>query len=198
MKPLQFFVAFAAIAIMVGIAAYRMQEDRKAVVPQLAHPPIRVAEPIDDDPTMLTVPEPPDWVWIEGDDELLDDDGEHAEMLFSEPRSACWRKTRAEYLAAHPQCEFKGCKEKKNLQVHHCKPFHLFPELECVQSNLISACWNHHLWGCHRGNFKDYDPQVRSNFASGRYTILGWERLKANREKHRKLKEREKVALLAI
>jgi hypothetical protein len=140
------------------------------------------------EPTMLTVPEPDGWEWEPGDDVILDDNGEPIPILVSEPRSACWRKTRAEFLKTHPRCEFKGCKETKGIVPHHVIPFHVDKSLECKLSNLIAACWHHHIWAAHMGNYREHNRNVRADFAAGRYPIIGWERLLANREKHRRMR----------
>lgn len=53
-------------------------------------------------------------------------------------RSNKWPSKRAEFVAVHPKCEC--CGRRTNLNVHHIKPFHLFPELELVDENLITLC----------------------------------------------------------
>lgn len=53
-------------------------------------------------------------------------------------RSRYWTKVRKEYLKKHSFCCV--CGGKKKLQVHHIKPFHLYPELELEESNLITLC----------------------------------------------------------
>lgn len=58
--------------------------------------------------------------------------------LLAEPRSPHWSKVRNEHLEKHPVCEV--CGVKKPLNVHHIKPFHIYPDLELVDSNLITLC----------------------------------------------------------
>jgi hypothetical protein len=52
------------------------------------------------------------------------------------------------------------------LQVHHVKPFHLLPELELDESNLISLCMGPnecHLFIGHGDSFRCYNPNVRED-----------------------------------
>lgn len=57
---------------------------------------------------------------------------------FGKPRSPQWDEVRDRHLAANPRC--LCCGRRENLQVHHIKPYHLFPELELEPSNLIVLC----------------------------------------------------------
>lgn len=82
--------------------------------------------------------------------------------LRAEPRSACWRKVRAAYIAEHPECEYCG---DEATQVHHLLPFHLRPELECEPSNLLSVCEHCHLRFAHAGDFKAYNPHAKEDAA---------------------------------
>ena len=71
-------------------------------------------------------------------------------------RSSQWEKVRKAYLAIHPKCEC--CGGSKSVQVHHKKPFYLFPELELVPENFISLCDNHcHLLVGHLGSWKSFN-----------------------------------------
>jgi 5-methylcytosine-specific restriction protein A len=54
------------------------------------------------------------------------------------PRSAKWPKVRKDWLRDNPACA--ACGSVKDLQVHHKRPFHLFPAEELVRSNLITLC----------------------------------------------------------
>ena len=51
-------------------------------------------------------------------------------------RSGKWREIERNHLREEPSC--CACGGVKNLQVHHEKPFHLHPELELVDTNLIT------------------------------------------------------------
>jgi len=63
------------------------------------------------------------------------------------PRSGHWRSVRGAWLKAHPTCA--ACGSTKNLEVHHKRPFHLYPKLELDDSNFITLCETmgseHHL-----------------------------------------------------
>lgn len=64
-------------------------------------------------------------------------------------------------------CQMCGGTEK--LQVHHIHPFHLHPELELEQQNLITLC-EKRGHDCHfvMGHFHDwrlFNPTVRSDSA---------------------------------
>lgn len=77
-------------------------------------------------------------------------------------RSSKWPKIRAEVLAEQKECE--ACGAKKGLEVHHIKPFHLFPHLELDKSNLVVLCegrgCNCHFTFGHLLSWKSYNPSV--------------------------------------
>jgi 5-methylcytosine-specific restriction protein A len=77
-------------------------------------------------------------------------------------RSPLWPTRRRAHLLLHNACAATGLKIE--LEVHHIRPFHLFPDLELEESNLITltehASFNAHLWIGHSGNWKDYNPHV--------------------------------------
>lgn len=85
-------------------------------------------------------------------------------FLFAKDRSREWSKVRNQYLKQHSACEV--CGSKKDVQVHHIKPFHSHPELELDPSNLITLCvskyWGFscHLAVGHGGNWKWENPFV--------------------------------------
>jgi|SRR3990167_7301718 len=78
-------------------------------------------------------------------------------------RSGQWSSVSGEFLKQNPLCEVCGCKSKflKTNQIHHEKPFHLFPELELRTSNLITLCPPHHLLVGHLMLWKSYNEHVR-------------------------------------
>lgn len=80
------------------------------------------------------------------------------------PRSPHWRAVRASHLKNEGWC--RACGGTDFLEVHHIKPFHLHPDLELVDSNLITLCENSptdcHLVLGHLGNWKDFNPNVRA------------------------------------
>ena len=78
-------------------------------------------------------------------------------------RSKEWPKVRRDFLKKHPICSV--CNGKKKLEVHHKQPFHLHPDLELDQTNLITLCENEkfvncHLFVGHLGNFKSWNINV--------------------------------------
>lgn len=82
-------------------------------------------------------------------------------------RSPHWPKVRAEHLKRCPTCA--ACGGKDNLQVHHVQPFHLHPDLELDDANLITLCEKpghccHFVFG-HNYNWKTWNPHVREDAA---------------------------------
>lgn len=84
-------------------------------------------------------------------------------------RSPEWRKIRNEFLQANPECV--ACGSRTLLQIHHCSPFHLYPELELDPKNLITLCMGTnecHLLIGHGDDFKCFNPTVLSDALSAR------------------------------
>lgn len=81
------------------------------------------------------------------------------EKLFGASRSPKWSKVRSQFLINNPICSVCGKKDK--LEVHHKKPFHLYPELELDTSNLMTLCDSpcHLIFG-HCGNWSWYRDDV--------------------------------------
>ena len=84
-------------------------------------------------------------------------------------RSKHWRKVRKAYIKAYPFCAV--CGTTKKLEVHHIYPFHLFPELELKEDNLITLCdgggkagmKSCHLFFGHYGTWFDANLRVRED-----------------------------------
>jgi arsenate reductase-like glutaredoxin family protein len=77
-------------------------------------------------------------------------------------RSPHWSTVRSLWLHSNPACAV--CQKTNNLNVHHIKPFHLYPELELETTNLITLCENkgmncHFLFG-HLGDWEAYNPSI--------------------------------------
>ena len=89
---------------------------------------------------------------------------EKAKVPAGTKRSDKWPEVRAAYLKEHSSCAVCGGTEK--LEVHHCHPFHLHPELELDDTNFITLCeankdgFDCHLGIGHSGSFKAYNPNV--------------------------------------
>ena len=89
------------------------------------------------------------------------------------PRSRRWPACRRAHLKRQPVCQ--ACGSRKNLEVHHRLPFHLFPELELVQENLITLCEDpgkncHFMFG-HLYSWHAYNPSVVEDAALWREKI---------------------------
>lgn len=94
--------------------------------------------------------------------------GQIRELAKSMTRSSGWRKVRKEQLARQPHCA--AC-FRKATQVHHIKPFHLYPELELEPSNLISFCADHHLLFGHLMYWRSWNPNVEQDAADMKFKI---------------------------
>jgi hypothetical protein len=85
-------------------------------------------------------------------------------IIYKKKRSGKWSTVEKHFKERHPCCEI--CGSQKNLQVHHIKPFHLYPELELEESNLITLCMSRqecHLLIAHCGSFKKYNPKLKDH-----------------------------------
>lgn len=79
-------------------------------------------------------------------------------------RSSHWPTVRKAHLKKFPSCA--ACGSTNKLQVHHVEPFHLHPELELFEDNLLTLCMDRnecHLLVGHGGDYHCYNPQVRSD-----------------------------------
>ena len=80
-------------------------------------------------------------------------------------RSPHWPSVQHKHLKLEPVCA--ACGGGLNLNVHHKKPFHLFPELELEPTNLITLCMDGdkdcHIKLGHGSNFKAYNPYVEEH-----------------------------------
>lgn len=84
---------------------------------------------------------------------------------FDPRRSDRWPRVRRAHLLHEPTCQACGTLDK--LEVHHIHPFHIHPELELDQANLITLCEKpghdcHFVFG-HFHNWKRWNPNVRSD-----------------------------------
>ena len=74
-------------------------------------------------------------------------------------RAPGWSKVRNEYLKKNNRCA--SCGTTNDLEVHHIKPVHIFPDLELEENNLITLCSKKcHLLLGHLVNFKSWNPDV--------------------------------------
>ncbi len=83
-----------------------------------------------------------------------------------EGRSPHWPAVRRAFLVKHPTCA--ACGTRKNLEVHHCLPFHIDPSKELLSENLIVLCEGHeedHFILGHEKNWKLWNRCVRYDAA---------------------------------
>ncbi len=88
----------------------------------------------------------------------------HAVSRPTEARSTHWPKARREHLLRQPACA--ACGGTEHLEVHHIHPYHLFPDRELDQANLITLCegpCNCHLTFGHLHSWQAYNPGVRAD-----------------------------------
>ena len=82
-------------------------------------------------------------------------------------RSPEWHKVEHDFVSKNKTCVACGGTEK--LQVHHMHPFHLRPELELDENNLITLCMQHekecHLFIGHGDSWRAYNPNVLKDAA---------------------------------
>ena len=79
-------------------------------------------------------------------------------------RSPRWSAVRTAHLKRNPTCAACGSSDK--LEVHHVRPFHLFPNLELDPANLMTLCENGgncHIMLGHLKNWKSYNLDVRKD-----------------------------------
>ena|ERR1044071_5590438 len=85
-------------------------------------------------------------------------------------RSGKWPEVRKAHLRGHPECA--ACGGRELLEVHHVRPFHLFPELELSEDNLVTLCegkaHNCHLIFGHSLSWECWNPDVRHDAAAFR------------------------------
>lgn len=95
-------------------------------------------------------------------------------------RSPKWREVEKNWKREHASCA--ACGGTRLIQVHHVVPFHLHPELELDEKNLITLCmskWECHIRIGHGDDFKAYNPDVRADAAMSLRRPLWRKRLAA-------------------
>lgn len=97
------------------------------------------------------------------------------DLSVSKKRSSKWHTVQKNFLIKNPCCAI--CGSIKKLNVHHKKPFHLYPELELEESNLITLCMDKrecHLLIAHGDNFSYFCPNLEEyikQYKSGEKTF---------------------------
>lgn len=83
------------------------------------------------------------------------------ERLGGAKRSSEWGKVRREHIKSYCElCEKKGGLLRP-LELHHVRPFNLFPELELDPENFITVCRHCHLYFAHLGSFRSYNLDIK-------------------------------------
>lgn len=101
-------------------------------------------------------------------------------------RSNEWPKVEKDFREKNPTCA--ACGSTNKLNVHHKKPFHLHPELELDENNLITLCMDKnrcHLLIGHGDNFRAYNPNVEADAAKVKKDIKLINEVAAMAEKNR-------------
>jgi len=106
-------------------------------------------------------------------DKPIDERRESIDWNISEgDRSSGWTEVRNNFVKKHPACA--ACGSTVVLNVHHIKPFHLFPKLELDETNLITLCRDHHFrvghdpdgpWAPKKPNWSAWNPLVKEHSA---------------------------------
>lgn len=78
-----------------------------------------------------------------------------------EGRSPKWPALERQVVKEEGEC--RVCGTKRDLQVHHVRPYHLFPALELVRSNLMTLCRRDHFFVGHLADWKAWNPDVRAD-----------------------------------
>lgn len=78
------------------------------------------------------------------------------------PRSGRWEQVRKDHLSVNGCCV--ACGGVLDLNVHHIRPYHLYPHLELDYNNLLTLC-NHPARLCHFRvghchKWESYNPSV--------------------------------------
>ena len=83
---------------------------------------------------------------------------------FGAIRSSRWRQVRAKFLEKYPNSAV--CGGRKTIEIHHILPFHIYPDMELEERNLITLCESgmngivcHRAIG-HLGNYQSYNKNV--------------------------------------
>lgn len=93
--------------------------------------------------------------------------------VYEVQRSSEWARVRKAFLEVYPVCE--ACGGTEHLEVHHVKPYHLFPSLELNPMNLMTLCDSpsrkcHFVIG-HLTDWRSYNVDARADAAALRSKI---------------------------
>lgn len=98
----------------------------------------------------------------------------HRSKTHGKKRSPEWGKFKREFAETHPKvCAV--CGTTKKVALHHLRPFHLHPELELSENNMLWVCerqgHDHHFFVAHLENFKSYNPNAKEDAETWRQKI---------------------------
>lgn len=79
------------------------------------------------------------------------------EFVAPVPRSPSWPAVRRKFLAGK-SCA--ACGRLGDLEAHHCIPFHVAPDRELDQTNLIALCRDCHFYVGHLRDWSSYNRWV--------------------------------------
>jgi 5-methylcytosine-specific restriction protein A len=115
------------------------------------------------------------WTMVEDDGRIITPGNAPCDAAYGMPRAGGWRTARTRHLEANPFC--LACGAVKGLNVHHEKPFHLFPHLELDPDNLVTLCespsHNCHFFLGHLLDWRSWNVDVRKLAAMIRELIKG-------------------------
>jgi 5-methylcytosine-specific restriction enzyme A len=109
-------------------------------------------------------------------------------------RSPKWPRVQRAHLAKHPTCAL--CGGKRELNVHHVLPYHLFPDRELDRRNLVTLCrgaMNCHLVFGHLGNYSAFNPLVRADAEIWRFRLRAAKQLMQLAKREVKTKAKAKT-----
>lgn len=92
-------------------------------------------------------------------------------------RSSEWKDLRDSFILREKVCGY-CMRQDKDMEVHHITPFHVAPELELEEDNLIVLCKKCHLVQGHYGNFKLWNPDIKlhsANYADNKARFKEWD-----------------------
>jgi len=84
-------------------------------------------------------------------------------------RASGWSALSRKYREENPHCAV--CGTLQNVEVHHVIPYHIDPQLELQEFNLISLCRHDHFLFGHLGSWHSYNREVRADAAEMRGKI---------------------------
>lgn len=90
----------------------------------------------------------------------------HPDKTQGKKRSPKWGAFKKEYEKTHPKvCAV--CGSKKGVALHHLRPFHLHPELELEENNMLWVCerpgHDHHFMVAHLEDYKSFNPTAKED-----------------------------------